>query len=312
MENKPKLSKFGSLIKGAVDDFKSRIKIIIGLSALTLAVSFIMPALIASSVIAGVFNIAVGIAVGIVSFILFLLAMYFVNGAYVYSMKEGASIKESFKFVWKNFRPFIWILALTVLVVVPGIVALVIPGLVISILVSFALFIFMDQGVKGADSLVKSREYVRGYFWPLVGKLTLLALVTIGVMIVVAIIAGIFGAISESLEDIINSLFSIFVITPISLCFSWRLYRDLKEKNEASVSGGQEIKSNIWVKALAIIGGVITIAGIVLVCIFAPKINEFIKENNPKEEAPSYFLEESPAGNESFNQELQQILEGIE
>ncbi|MCK9497809.1 MAG: hypothetical protein M0Q27_03255 [Candidatus Colwellbacteria bacterium] len=312
MENKPKLSKFGSLIKGAVDDFKSRIKIIIGLSALTLAVSFIMPALIASSVIAGVFNIAVGIAVGIVSFILFLLAMYFVNGAYVYSMKEGASIKESFKFVWKNFRPFIWILALTVLVVVPGIVALVIPGLVISILVSFALFIFMDQGVKGADSLVKSREYVRGYFWPLVGKLTLLALVTIGVMIVVAIIAGIFGAISESLEDIINSLFSIFVITPISLCFSWRLYRDLKEKNEASVSGGQEIKSNIWVKALAIIGGVIAIAGIVLVCIFAPKINEFIKENNPKEEAPSYFLEESPAGNESFNQELQQILEGIE
>jgi uncharacterized membrane protein len=307
MENKVKLSSFGSLFEGAIKDFKSRIKKIAALSAISIGVSFILSAAIAAAIAFGMMNVALGVLVGIIGFLVFLFATYFVNGAFVYLMKGEVSIKDSFKFIWKNIWPFFWIMVLTVLVTLPGIVALIIPGIFISILVSFAIFIFMDEGIKGMAALEKSREYVRGYFWAIVGRFTLYVLVIMGAAIAFSIVTGLFSLIHESIGSILQTVFNVFVLAPVGLCFSWRLYKDLKEKRPEVASVSFSGKKG-WIKGLAIVGAAIVIASIILAISFGPEIKKAIEDVNSSIEQQSQ-TEDLTLDGETFSaEELEQLL----
>lgn len=282
METKPKLSSFSDLFKSAIGDFKTRFKSIIVFSLVTLAASFVFSGLAAAGVVVMNSNVALGGAIIVVGLLLFLAATYLTSGAFVYAMKDGSGVKESFKFILKNFWSFIWIMILMMLVIIPGFVALIIPGLILSIFLSFAMFAFMDEGYKGSAALIRSKEYVKGYFWPIVGKLALYILVVLGAAIGAGIITGILSLIFKELGNFVQALFNAIVITPIGICFSWRLYKDLKDKRPEIASAPVSEKRGA-LKVLAVIGVIFVIASAVLLVVAAPKIMKEIEKIQQEE-----------------------------
>ncbi|MFA5053468.1 MAG: hypothetical protein WC565_05390 [Parcubacteria group bacterium] len=255
-----KLKSFGLLFKESLVDYKSRFKTIAALSAISLAVSVVLPLLALFGFLLGLSNTVVGTIFGTIGTAIFILAICFVQGAFIFSMKDGAGVKESFRFIRSNFKSFLWIAILSFCIVFPGSLLLFFPGAIISMFIIFSSRVFMDEGKKGFSALKRSIDYVRGYFWPVVGRHLLLGLITIGALIVSSIV----------IKEPFNSLLNAFVIAPIGLCFSWRLYKDLKEKRPEVASSSPKKKG--WIKAIAIIGIIIVSALTIAILVFMPTI----------------------------------------
>jgi len=290
MENKPKLSSFSDLFKSAIGDFKARFKSIIIFSLISLAASFLLSGFAAAGVVLIASNVIIGLLLIIVGVLLFLAITYLTSGALVYAMKDGSGVKESFKFIFKNFWSFIWIMVLMMLVIIPGFVALIIPGILLSVLLSFTMFAFMDEGLRGSAALMRSKEYVSGYFWPIIGKLGLYVLVVLGAAIGAGIVTGILSMVNKELGSLVQTLFNVIVITPIGICFSWRLYKDLKEKRPEVVSAPVSEKRG-KIKALAVIGAVVIVASTVLIVMAAPEILSEIRKIQAEEASASPELD---------------------
>lgn len=282
METKPKLSSFSDLFKSAIGDFKARFKSIIIFSLISLAASFLLSGFAAAGIVIIASNIILGLALILVGVLLFMAVSYLTSGAFVYAMKDGSGVKESFKFIFRNFWSFIWIMVLMMLVIIPGFVALIIPGILLSVLLSFGMFAFMDEGLKGSAALMRSKEYVTGYFWPIAGKFGLYILVVLGAAIGAGIVTGIISIASKELGSFVQALFNAVIITPIGICFSWRLYKDIKEKRPEVASAPVSEKRG-KIKALAVIGAVMIVAATALIVVAAPGIMSEIEKIQEEE-----------------------------
>ncbi|MFA4999344.1 MAG: hypothetical protein WC519_01285 [Parcubacteria group bacterium] len=296
---KIKLNSFGSLFKESFNDFKTRFKTISVLALITLAVSIVFTPLIIVGFMAGIANVALGATISALAMIIFAFGKCFMNGVFMYSMKDGAKVKESFKFIWKNLKSYLWIIILIALVVLPGFIAGIIPGIIISVFLMFSSLIFMDDGTKGMSALIKSKNYIKGFFWPIVGRLTLFSLVVMGGTIVITILG----------QPILQFLLEFFVIMPVSFCFLWRLYKDLKNKKP-------EIASTIpgkkgWIKVLAIVGGVLITVVVITISVVAVAISPKIKQG--LQEFFALHLTTYQNDNINVNDEgLQKLLENIQ
>ncbi|MDD4931618.1 MAG: hypothetical protein PHG66_05765 [Candidatus Colwellbacteria bacterium] len=271
MENTAKLSSFGSLMKGAVNDFKARWKLALAFGGLSILVNFALGVIVGAAALLSMNSAALGIAVGAIFGIIAMLAAYLVSGALTYSMKDGSGVKESLGYIWKNFRSYLLVVAVMGVVILTGVMALVIPGLILSVTLGFATFVFMDEGKKGFSSLARSKEYVKGYFWPVVGKFCLYVLVIIGTLIVTSLLMGVLSLISETVGNLFQSAVNIFIVTPLSICFAWRLYKDLKSKKPELAEAPIAEKTK-WMKVMFGIGLALIAAAIVIFSIFGSKI----------------------------------------
>ena len=300
-----KLTSFGPIFKESIKDFGARFGTIAAFSAIIFAIGVAFPLLFTVALFLGLKSAVLGTALGGLLAVLFVTLTWLVNGSFMYSMKDGAKFKESFKFIWKNFKPYAWIALLSLLAIIPGIIAFIIPGLIISIFLMFSPFIFMDDGTKGMAALVKSKEYVKGRFWAIVGRGALFVLVIMGANLAISILG----------QPILQPLFNAFIISPISLCFYWRLFKDVKSKHAETAPSGK----NKLIKVLAIIGTVIlsaaTVVGLILVFTNLPAIQQVIKESimemaSPTIDAPNETGETGLSDEDA--QELQRLFEEIQ
>ncbi len=297
-----KLAGFGHLFKESIRDFGSRFGIVAAFSAITFAIGVVFPLLIGIGVVIGIGNLLLGTIIGALSALIFLFAAWLVNGAFMYSMKDGAKFKESFKFIWKNFKPYAWIALLSFFAIFSGMIALIIPGIIMAIFLMFSAFVFMDDGTKGIAALKKSKEYVKGRFWAIIGRSTLFLLVVAGANLVI----GILG------QPILQPLFSAFVVAPVSLCFYWRLFKDIKAKKPEPASG----EGNKSIKVFTIIGMIlfsaIVVIGFVFIFTNLPAVQQSLKEAATEMIAPTDGTESGNPISDEDAQELERLLEGIQ
>ena len=265
------------MIKGAIDDFASYIKKFAVFASVSLIAGVLMSASLAFAITLSAVNVFMGIMLGILGFIVFFLVSYMAGGAMIYLAKEGAGVKESLAFMWKNIGSYLWIMAVMSLVLLPAFIALIIPGLILSVFLGFSILVFMDEGHKGLSALARSKDYVKGYLGPIVGRFALYVLTVIGAMIVVGILGGIVSLGNEQVVSVLNSVFNLFIMTPIGICFAWRLYKDLKAR-KTEVSPLPEPKPEGWMKGLIIAGIIAIIAGIVVLVYALPSANDIFPE----------------------------------
>ena len=155
---------------------------------------------------------------------------------------EDLGIIEAFQSGWEYFWPMTWVLTFLTGILISGFTFGIVPGFLFLVWFSFSAFIMFDENRRGLDTLLASREYVRGYGWNTFGK-----------MIVVWIISLIIG-ILPLLGQILSILF-----TPFFLLYILAIYRDLK-----SIKGTVELDdapgTRIFWWAVTIIGMIIPIA----------------------------------------------------
>ena len=79
---------------------------------------------------------------------------------------EVIDVKTTYSLAWKKTGKFLLVHFLSGFLVALGFIFLVIPGLILAIWFSFTSIIVFTQDLGVVDTLKKSKELVKGYFWP--------------------------------------------------------------------------------------------------------------------------------------------------
>ncbi len=143
--------------------------------------------------------------------------------ASVYAVRHEKQFDESYSYAVKNFFSYVWVAVLMFLAELGGLFMGVVPAFIFAIWFSLVCYIFVSEGDRGLSALLKSKEYVRGYFWPVVGRL----LVTLVASILVAAAAGIISAILGSIGTALAGILSQIVLGPFLVVYLYSIYQDL-------------------------------------------------------------------------------------
>lgn len=140
---------------------------------------------------------------------------------------EGKPL-EIFKETRSIAFPYIGLALLTAVLVLLWSLLLIIPGLIFSVFYSFAIYTFFFENKRGMKAIKRSKELVKGYFWPVLGRIIFLAIILWVFGMVVAAPLGRFPqeSFSRGMYSYFVQLLN-FIITPISLLYSYNIYRDL-------------------------------------------------------------------------------------
>lgn len=80
------------------------------------------------------------------------------------------SVKITLKEAWKKLWRFFLVSLAFGLILTGGFVLLVVPGIIFAVWFSFSLFVVVLHNTGIRESLVRSKQLVRGKFWPVFGR----------------------------------------------------------------------------------------------------------------------------------------------
>ncbi len=143
---------------------------------------------------------------------------------------EKISFSEAFKRSWKNIFPFILINILLCAIVLGGMVLLIIPAFIFSIWFNFSNFVLVTDGDRGFNALMRSREYVKGHGWFVIGRYLLMGLLNLAIYLIMFVVFSVILKMDSNspIYGIVSSLYSL-VSSIFVLCYSFKLYANLRE-----------------------------------------------------------------------------------
>ncbi|MFZ1075588.1 MAG: hypothetical protein WAN50_04415 [Minisyncoccia bacterium] len=167
-------------------------------------------------------------------FILLFCAYY---GA-ILSLHRGSNVGQSLAGGSALLLPGLWLGILTCCVLVGGFALLVVPGVMMSIQFFVAAYVFALEGRRGLGALIQSREYVRGYWWPIAVRSIIVSFVVLIVYYAVSIpfdFAAAFaflkaGGDPTKLRDFSSAVMIIpsLLISTFGLVYGYKVYQYLK------------------------------------------------------------------------------------
>lgn len=212
------------LLKKAFEVYKQKFANFAILALLSMAIFLaVIPFALAFFIASGGFDVSApllvfGILLGIIAFaIISVLSLWiFAASLVVIINKEKKPLKDAFRTAWQMLPALFWIELLYSLAVLGGLLLLVVPAIIFGIWFSFATYIFVAEGIKGKEALKKSKQLVKGNWWPVFGRFALL------------FVAGI---ITSNL-NFIGFLIDMFFLYPYSLVYGYLIYQELNAANK--------------------------------------------------------------------------------
>lgn len=191
--------------------------------------------------ITGTILVVAGLALGIFAISVAGKMLYFI----ILAIKDPIlKIRETWRSITlKQGLSLYWIMILCLFAGYSGMIFLIVPGIIVFTWVSLSIFIKVDQNIGGLQALMLSRDYVRGYFWPLVGRFIIITLL---VLIFPIIYIFTFGFSSD--PNSISSVIWLVIYTIVMLIAMSVVYRlvYLLYLNLVSIKGKLELKATTW------------------------------------------------------------------
>jgi len=170
-----------------------------------------------------------------------------INASVAYLVAREITAKEAFKEAQTIFWKFFWWSIIISIIIGVGFLLFVIPGIIVAVFLSFSLFFITLEGLGPIQSLKASARLVKGFWWTIFARLVVLGVIvlivsmisnmftTIGMSILtlsnkgalILALAAIFGVITFVIAFAIN-----FIMSSVSLIYSYQLYAELKELKE--------------------------------------------------------------------------------
>lgn len=157
-----------------------------------------------------------------------------ISGAY---LDEEASWQESLRFARSKLGSLLWLSFLTGLFIVAGLLLCIVPGIYLWIAWTVAAPVLLLEDVRGRTALKRSRQLVKGHFWPTFAVVLLMAILT-GIVqaVFVGILAGVVSVsgneVALAIADAIGQTASGVLTTPLSAAVLTVLYFDLRVRKE--------------------------------------------------------------------------------
>jgi len=228
MENQPSLNSIGSAFSETWAIFQKRASIIYTTTAV-----FLIPVAI-GALIGAYYKYSVGSFIVSFSQYALLMALAFV----IVREKALKDVISFFSDNWKNI--FLTIIFFISLLLLGGII--IVPAFVFGVWFSFFAFVSAHENKFGLDSLLRSKEYVTGYFWPIFGRGFLLS-------VILLILNDVLGRMvlptfysMEIVYYVLKSVLPIVVIFPVASVFVFVIYKNIVELKKGIL--GLEIRES--------------------------------------------------------------------
>lgn len=199
--------------------------------------------------VANFITYSVGFVLILVLFLTIFIIQIWSQAALIYAIKENGEIgiKEAYRKSKSKIKQFFWVSLLAGFITMGGFVFFAIPGFIFAIWFSFAAYIVIMEELRGMDAILKSREYVRNYWWPVFWRFLFINLIMIGVMII--------AALASMLIPLVADIVSI-ILTPLIMIYGYLVYQNLKRiKGDFEFRPSQGLKKKFI--AVGILGFII-------------------------------------------------------
>ena len=157
-----------------------------------------------------------------------------VSGAY---LDEEAGWQESLRFARSKLGSLLWLSFLTACASSRGCCSACVPGVYLWVAWTVAAPVLLLEDVRGWKAMKRSRQLVKGRFWPTFGVVLLVAILT-GIVqaVFVGILAGVVSVsgneVALAIADAIGQTASGVLTTPLSAAVLTVLYFDLRVRKE--------------------------------------------------------------------------------
>ena len=122
--------------------------------------------------------------------------------------------------------------------VIAGFIFLVVPGIIFAVALSMTAYVYVFEGLQDTQALQRSRELVRGYWWPVAIRLLTALLISYAIQVPRYFLGdGVDGAIYSLFEIVARLIFY-----PWFIVYSFLIYRDLYKIKGASQSENKKSK----------------------------------------------------------------------
>lgn len=222
----------------------------------------------------------------IVAYILTIVTVLWISVTLMYVLKDpaptvGAAIRQGLK----RTHSYVWIALLTSLLIFAGNFAVVF-GIMFSVWFSFAPLVMVQDDDRGMSALLKSKEYVRGFWWG-----TLFRSIGIAIIFLILYAAGLALVVLKPIPDavVIGCVLEgviLLLFVPLALAFHYEIFSSLRTiKGEISVPK----KGRALFTVLALLGFVIPVVLIAAAVVgYGSKIGSFISQHRVNSSQPAY------------------------
>lgn len=228
-----------SLLKESIQTFRANAKLFIGIYLIPGALSLLLTLITEPYTSPADYSPALTIVIVLLAIVAavagILMAIAITLAARDQSLTVMGAYQQSKPFFWQ----YLWLSILVGLTVIAGFVLLVIPGIIFMVWFSFAYFFLLFEGVKGVDAMKRSRELVRGRWFPVFGRFLLFFGFSLVIGFILGLIQGIGGSISSSVVLAIPGYIIMLLVnaclSAIGILYIYGVYRDLQDSSPSTV-----------------------------------------------------------------------------
>ncbi len=295
---RPKLAAISDLLGSSLALYKQHLWKLIGVQLAQVLAGFLFAPLMVVAVLSG--PAAAMWVIGGMTFV-FLALTTLVTLTSIYIFHQGMGVGGALKLAFGSFFSYLWLVIAVTLTIMGGSLLLVVPGIIFAGWFVLSIYVFVVEGKKGFGAMMASKEYVRGYWWDVMGRLLVLGLISAAFQLLFMLPAMLGG---QTVQNILGSI-SNLLFAPFALIYSYLIYQNLKELKPAIASApAPEEKKGLFVGA-AILGVVMMSLMLYVVLFLSPKPGAFSPQGAfPGEALEGIDLEEF----EGFDPE---VLEGL-
>jgi len=131
---------------------------------------------------------------------------------------------ESEKYFW----PYLGVYLMTLIFVLLWSFLLIIPGIIFSIFYAFSLYVFIFEGKRDIEALRRSKSLVKNYFWPVLLRIALVAVVFIILFSILEIPLSLVSeeSVFYTIWNIVLQLIAV-IVSPLSIIYLSKIYKNL-------------------------------------------------------------------------------------
>lgn len=193
-------------------------------------------------------NLVARISTGTVVFLAVLFLIYLFIQAYVaiilfikngYQGDPKGLFREARVSVW----PYLWLELLTTVLLLLWFLLLIIPAIIFSVFYSFAIYAFFFEGKKGMAAIRRSKELVKGYWWPVFWRTLVVGLVfwIFGMIINLPLIFLPEGSLGANIWNFFVQIINLLA-GPLSAIYFYGVFKELVAIKRENKSETAEIK----------------------------------------------------------------------
>lgn len=233
---KPKIKRTLELIKESWQIYKKSFKVIIGITILVIISSILFDIFTVNKV-----NYTSLYILSLVFALAALLSQWIALVAIIAHLKDSAGYKASMLKGIKLFLSVFWVYILFSIILTGSFIILIIPSIILSIFFSLWAYVLVCEDKKGFSALLKSKDLISSYFWPVFGRFFVLGLIVIPIVVTVSLLAVfLMSAIIPDLMfgDVLLyqylGVVSGFILTwlffiPLFIIYGFLIYQDLRQ-----------------------------------------------------------------------------------